>query len=451
MPKPEPESGSPHPGEDMGRRLQAGLSPAAGAAARAAARCAQAEGTGVWVVGGPVRDVLLGRRAIDLDLVVEGDGPAFARALAAREGGEVKEFTRFWTALVILPGGVKVDVTTARSESYPAPGALPEVAAGDILADMHRRDFTINAMAVRLGPDRAGEFLDPSGGRHDLATGTIRALHEGSFCDDPTRILRAIRFAARYRFTLEPQTSTWLTEAVAGGLLDEVSRQRLRAEIVAILSERDPRHSIAQLQQAGVWAALFSGDWCYPDEVFNPAVDELDRLLDWFADLSTRPVEGRPEAWIVLWLLLMSSTGPETAQMLTVEYHLGRRAIRCALETTRRGETSLRVLREPAATAGDIFWALTDTEPETILALLLRSGSEPGVRDRIAWFENELRTTDPLLTGEDIMALGAREGPVVGAVLRTLLSARLRGEYSTRQGALELAERLLKDMSSTPE
>src|SRR5262249_60908715 len=175
--------------------------------------------TEVYLVGGLVRDLLLARPATvgDLDLIVEGDHGDLARRLAARLGGRVREHPTFLTATVELPGRRRLDIATARRERYLRPGALPEVAAGSIREDLWRRDFSVNALAVRLRPEAWGELLDPTGGGEDLRRKEIRILHPLSFVEDPTRILRAGRFATRLDFRLEPATAPPLPGAAQLG------------------------------------------------------------------------------------------------------------------------------------------------------------------------------------------------------------------------------------------
>src|SRR3954452_1104331 len=195
----------------------------------------------VYLVGGAVRDLLLGRERTDLDVVLEGD----AAALGRRLGGEVRAHERFATAMVALDGLV-LDLATARSETYPRPGALPEVRPATLAEDLARRDFTVNAMAVPLTDE--AELIDPHGGARDLERGLLRVLHERSFVDDPTRALRAARYAARYGFDLEPDTERLLREAD----LETVSRDRVEAELRKLAAEPRARQGFALLDEWGL-------------------------------------------------------------------------------------------------------------------------------------------------------------------------------------------------------
>ena len=213
------------------------LPPALKAALRDLAVRATRRGQRAAAVGGCVRDALLGRPTRDLDVMAEGDASALAADCAAAWSARIESFGRFGTARIALPGGFKLDVATARSETYPEPGALPVVAAATLEEDLARRDFTVNAMARLVGPEGLAEALDPFGGEADLRARVLRVLHPKSFVDDPTRLLRAARYAAR--LGLKPDAGTRKLMGSAKGL-GSVSRERIRQELWRILEERDP-------------------------------------------------------------------------------------------------------------------------------------------------------------------------------------------------------------------
>ncbi|MBU0607945.1 MAG: hypothetical protein KKI08_08650 [Armatimonadetes bacterium] len=206
-----------------------------------------------YLVGGPVRDALLGRPSLDVDVCVEGDAARLAERLAERLQGRLTSHERFGTA-VVESAGWHVDVATARRETYPRPGALPVVEPAGLEEDLRRRDFAYNAMALRLDRD-LGLLCDPLGGLDDLQAGRTRGLHERTFVDDPTRIIRAARYAVRFGFPLEPMTRGWLTEAVAGGALQTVTGQRIWSELSRLLAEATAPEAVALL---ATWRVLSS-------------------------------------------------------------------------------------------------------------------------------------------------------------------------------------------------
>ncbi|HEY1596999.1 MAG TPA: hypothetical protein VGF74_16495, partial [Thermoleophilaceae bacterium] len=197
-----------------------------------------------FLVGGAVRDLLLGRPTVDLDVAVEGDARAVARELAGRLAGEAKEHERFGTATVTA-GDLSVDLATTRRETYAEPGALPDVHPAGLTEDLGRRDFTINAMALDLNGGDVGALEDPHGGRADLDAGLIRVLHGGSFVDDPTRLLRALRYEARFGFRMDEQTERLAREAAAGAGFATVSGARVRDELLDLLSEDEAPSAVA--------------------------------------------------------------------------------------------------------------------------------------------------------------------------------------------------------------
>jgi tRNA nucleotidyltransferase (CCA-adding enzyme) len=207
------------------------------------------------LVGGPVRDVLLGRHdVVDVDITLEEDSSTFARALAKRTGGRVHSFPQFLTYKVTADGLPEIDVATARSERYRQPGALPTVSPGKLKDDLLRRDFSINAIAVDI---LSGEFHDPANGVRDIETRHIRVLHDQSFIDDPTRVFRALRLAARLGFTLEQHTGELLREAIANGALTTVTKERLWRELFLAMDETDAPAVLAALAGAGALDVFF--------------------------------------------------------------------------------------------------------------------------------------------------------------------------------------------------
>ena len=226
----------------------------------------------VYLVGGPVRDVLMGRPIKDLDFVVEGDAPQVARELAEELGGEVLVHPRFGTATLVL-GENRVDIVTARRETYPQPAALPVVTPGSISDDLGRRDFSINALALSLGESRP-QVLDSHGGLDDIRNGLIRTLHPNSFVDDPTRILRAVRYEQRLDFRIEQETQAQLLGAATQGYLTSVTGDRLRHELERMLQEERPDLPFGRLGELGILAVI------HPSLAGEPATARLSAVAD---------------------------------------------------------------------------------------------------------------------------------------------------------------------------
>jgi tRNA nucleotidyltransferase (CCA-adding enzyme) len=350
---------------------------------------AAAGGAPTYLVGGAVRDLLLGRERTDLDVVVEGD----AAALAAKLGGESVADDRFATAKAVLDG-VEFDLATARAESYPHPGALPEVRPASVREDLARRDFSINAMAVPIGSEP--ELIDPHGGLADLEAGVLRVLHERSFVDDPTRALRAARYAARFDFAAEPETEAMARRAD----LSTVSEDRVESELMRLA--REPR--------AGKGFELLA-EWSLVE-----LPPEGARLIDTVEALLERP----PWAGTVDRALAVHAAATGRAPGAAGRVHdllAGARELAGA---------------SPARPSEAVALASGRGEVELLLARALDAG----------WLDRylaEWRDVRLEITGEDLIEAGVPEGPGVGRGLEEALRRKLDGEISGRDDELRVA------------
>ncbi len=333
----------------------------------------------VYLVGGAVRDLLLGHPRADVDLVVEGD----ATALAARLGGASAEHDRFGTVKVEVEGH-EVDIATARTETYPEPGALPEVTpAASVEADLDRRDFTINAMAIPLSGE--ARLIDPHGGREDLERRLLRVLHGGSFADDPTRAVRAARYASRFGFTLEPETDRLLRQAD----LATVSADRRRAELERLAAEPNGRIGLGLLAGWGIIDLRQDG------VELMEAVDDLLRVSHW------DELVPREQA------LIAAALGPE-------------------------GSEDVLASMWPPQPAEAVELAERRDPVELILARAMGA----------SWLDRyltEWRSVQLEIGGEDLIAAGVPQGPAVGRGLRAARRRKLEGEISGRDQELEAA------------
>lgn len=337
-----------------------------------------AQGTPLYLVGGALRDRLLGRQPAGLDVAVEGDAATVARRL----GGEVTEHPAFLTAETTL-GGVELDLTSTRRESYPAPGALPVVEPASIAEDLPRRDFTVNAMAVPLQGEP--ELIDPLSGLDDLRAGLLRVLHDRSFADDPTRALRAARYAARLGFELEPHTA----ELITGADLGSVSADRRAAELLRLAAEDEAARG---LELASRWGLVTSRPGAAE---LVPAVDSLLREPPW-SELAPRPRA-----------MLVAALGPE-----------GREAKLAAAQPARPSEA--------VELAGDA------SGEELLLARAMGAG----------WLDDYVREWRQVrleIDGAALIERGVPEGPAVGRGLAHALRRKLDGEVSGRDQELQAA------------
>jgi tRNA nucleotidyltransferase (CCA-adding enzyme) len=360
---------------------------------------------GVWVVGGAVRDTLIGRDPRDLDLVVEGDAAAAARLL----GGDSLVHERFGTATA----AGAVNLAAARRERYAHPGALPDVELGaPIEEDLARRDFTVNAIAVRLAD---GHLEAVPRALEDLSERRLRVLHPGSFADDPTRLLRLIRYAARLRFQIEEETRAWAVEAIAGGALETVSAARLGAELRLLLGEPMPA-AVCGLEAFPLGVRLFDAFAVDPD-----LVERAQRLT---------PHDGRADL-VPLAASLLDASGPALAARLdALEFPARERDAVVAAATRARALAPVLGGTDEASA----LWTLLRRElPETV-ALAGALGAPEAAR---RWLE-ELRHAKLAIRGDDLLAAGL-EGPAVGRGLDAATAAMLDGEAPDREAQLAAA------------
>ena len=366
-------------------------------------------GAGLHLVGGAVRDLLLGAAPRDLDVSFEGEPGRIESELAPALGASIESRSQFG-AYVLTVGGETLDVATARRESYPHPGALPVVSPGSMDDDLARRDFSINAMAVGLMPSEWGVLRDPHGGRADLRDGVIRVLHPASFTDDPTRILRAVRYSRRLGFRLEAGTEA-LARADAHRLRS-LSGARVRREMEHLLREERAVSMLHLAQDLGVLGAV------HPSLELRP--DALDRL---------RKAAGGLRGDSAATFAALVALGGGDAESLARRLSLGARRTALARDAKRlRG--LLPRLSAPEMSPSAVVELLEGTDSVAVSTWALLS-EDPLASARLRRFHAELRHVSPLLDGNDLIAMGVAEGPDVGALLAELRRGRLDGELAT--------------------
>ena len=375
----------------------------------------------VYVVGGAIRDLLLGGAPLDLDLVVVGDVSVLAARLGDPGGGE-RAHDRFGTATVQGAGGVRYDLAQARRESYARPGALPDVEPAGIRDDLARRDFTVNALALGVSGADAGRLVAAPDALEDLAAGRLRVLHPRSFADDPTRLLRLARYAGRLGFTLEPATERFAREAVAAGAVATVTGPRLGAELELLAAEADPAPGFAILRELGVDGALAPGFGI-----------EDPRLLE--GARAALPPDGDPAALVLG--LAVRGLAPGAARELLDRLGVGaqRRDAALAVGGAERIAVALAAARRPSQVAR----AVGQAPPEAITVAGELGGT--GARTRAREWLAAWRHTGLQIDGEDLIAAGVATGPRIGAGLRAAREAKLDGEATTREAELTVALR----------
>ncbi|HZN88219.1 MAG TPA: hypothetical protein VFB44_04545 [Thermoleophilaceae bacterium] len=380
-----------------------------------------------YLVGGAVRDLLRGADGVDIDVAVEGDARSVARALADRLGGSAREHERFGTAKV-LADELALDLATTRRETYPEPGALPEVSAAPLRDDLTRRDFGVNAMALGITGDDLGHLYDPCGGVADLETGTVRVLHDRSFLDDPTRLLRAVRYETRLGFRLDPDTERLAREAVAASALRTVSGARVRDELMDLLSELDAPAAVARLRELEI------------DRALDPALDPDPQLVA-SAALGAVAI-GADRGVAALGALIAGA--PEELDLWLADLHLLAARRDAAARAARVAPRIAATLREREHLPSELR-ALLVTEPPEALALAMALGAP--AEQILRWVE-ELRGVSLEIDGDDLLAAGVPEGPALGRALDETLRRKLDGIVSGREEELETALLLARERAS---
>ncbi len=392
-----------------------------------------AEARGVFLVGGAVRDLLLGERQVDLDIAVEGDGIAVARSLAARLKGHVRPHEKFGTAVVVVPGDdgvpLRVDIASTRSESYDYPAALPKVEHATIRSDLARRDFTINAMAVSLKPETYGALLDYFGGRADLEARRIVVLHNLSFIEDPTRILRAIRYENRYGLRMDAHTHNLARACSSMDLVGDLSSARLRDELVLLLDEEKVDFSLRRLEELGLTTSIHGRLLAGPGE--RALVKRADALR------RRHGLAVEVPAWRLRLAVLLRDLEPEEVGSWTRRMRIRRRDAdvleRVHVVAERLAE---RIARGP--TEAEVF-DLADGQPVEALLVAMAKDETGIVADRLGRFLDVSRHVRLEIDGDDLLAMGMGASPRLGKVLRNVLHLKLNGVVSGREDELAAA------------
>jgi len=410
---------------------------------RQVAEAAHQQHTAIYIVGGFVRDLLLERPSLDFDIVVEGDAIALARAFAERLGGRVTAHSRFGTAKW-LPNGshagewtAGLDFISARTEFYTHPTALPTIERSSIKLDLHRRDFTINTLAIRLDGRHFGELHDYWGGANDLERGLVRVLHSLSFVDDPTRMLRAVRFEQRFGFQIEARTLDLLQEALP--LIDRVSGERIRHELDRSFGEENAIQVLVRLKDLkllqAIDQALIWDNWLETrfDLLLDPQFEP-----DWDISRNWRGVPVQRVLAYILWLIRLSPTDLERI----IDRLSFSRDVKDAIHSAAQLWESLGSLA--AQSPSQIVNRLDGIPKISIFAVYLACDSD-GIRELLQEYINNWSQIHAHTAGDDLRALGLPPGPHYRQILTELRRAWLDGEISSIDEEHDLLDKLLHE------
>jgi len=394
-------------------------------------------GQNVYVVGGFVRDLLLRHENFDIDIVVEGNGIKLAKALRKETNAHIHTYEKFGTAVVILPDGFRLDIATARTEFYESPGALPKVETSSLKLDLYRRDFTINTLAIKLNPKEFGLLLDFFGGQRDLKDGIIRVLHNLSFVEDPTRILRAIRFEKRFGFKIGKQTLDLMQESLKLNPLEHVAGSRIWHELKCIFLEADPGAIMAKLAQLNVLPLI------YPKLRWTKSLERLFReikiVISWYDLLYLEEDYAKEEVYL-LGLI-------DNFKKKEVESFLNRidflKSKRKTFISYRERILELYYLwqKKKEIKPSEVYFSLKEIPSEFLLYLMAKLPHNK--KKLISQYFTQWRQIKPLLTGNDLKAMGLKPGPIFKIILENLLKARLDGEIKTIEEEKALVKKFL--------
>ena len=404
-----------------------------------AGRVASSLGFKIYAVGGFVRDLVMRRENLDIDIVVEGNGIEFARKFAKKMGARVRSYSRFKTAAVVLPDGIHVDIATARLEYYDSPGALPTVELSSLKLDLYRRDFTINTLALDLAPARFGTLIDFFGALGDIKEKSVRTIHNLSFVEDPIRILRAVRFSERFGFKITPQTMHHMKNTLKLDIFRGVSGPRLADELKNILEEDIVIEAVSKLHSLGVLAHIDPKiKW---DAELSALFSRARDTLAWHRLLYTGETV---HVWLVLFLALTDSLKEVELKRLTTRLGITGKKKLAVIEGRRAGLRALkRIETRPGPLNSVVYHLLKPLPIEVILYLMEKTKDEPS-RKLFSDFITKLSVMDTALKGAGLKKLGVRQGPRIGTVLGLLLDKRLDGKISTKTEEIEFVKGFLK-------
>lgn len=395
---------------------------------------ADQRGIGCYLVGGVVRDLLLEKENLDIDIVIEADAIEFSKALSQKYQTAITIYPRFRTTTLVWPKNIVADFVSARKESYPAPGALPAVEFGTLRDDLFRRDFTINALAVSLNQPKYGLLIDEYQGLKDLKDRQIRIFHHKSFQDDPTRVLRAVRFSERLGFGFERDTRALLEEAIKGKFYRSVTAGRYFEEFKKILKETDPARALRCLDE------LHALDFL--DEHFKFTAEkekylgEVGKILEWVQEFC--PDVRSHATWLVYFMILVDDYPVETAKEMLGRFAFSRHESNKIISSKLEYEVIKRLDRQNLKPS-QIYQVLKGSSIEELIFFLTKTEKTPA-ESCIKDFLTEYRMVKLLLKGDDLMKMGIKDGKKIGAALGDLLEKKIDVGISTREEEIKFLE-----------
>ncbi|MCD6257598.1 CBS domain-containing protein [Candidatus Aerophobetes bacterium] len=395
-----------------------------------AGKLAYSMGWSVFIVGGFVRDLLLGNENFDIDLVIEGDGILYAEKLSEELGANLTIHRDFGTATLNLSENFKLDIATSRREFYPRPASLPHVKPAPLKEDLFRRDFTVNAMAISINPPDFGRLIDFFGGRRDLRERKVRVLHVRSFIDDPTRIFRAIRFEQRYNFCIEKVTERLIKLALREGVFQLLSGKRIKEELKQILEEDRPERNVYRMQKLGILKVIQPGIYLNSSRemIFDKLIDTIARYEILTGEKSKR--------WLIRLSVLLRDLTEEEIENFCSKYSFTREERETILASSKKADEIVERLTVPEMKPSSIYYLLRSYPPEALI-LAMAIAKDDIVEKRIVLYLSHLQKIELEITGDDLKKMGYKPSPEFSRILEETKKAKLDGLVKTVEEEVE--------------
>ena len=395
---------------------------------------ADMSGYNAYLVGGLVRDVLLKRDNLDVDIVIEGDGIRFAHEFAEHFDARVRSHRKFRTAVLIFPDGYKVDVATARIEYYESPGAPPIVETSSLKLDLYRRDFTINSLAIKLNKRHYGTLIDYFTAQKDIKERVLRVLHNLSFVEDPTRVFRAVRFEQRFGFKIGKLTLALIKNAVKINCFKDITGRRLFLELKLILKEQDPVKAIERMNELDL--LQFVSPEIKLTSGLQTLLEEIRSVITWYNLLY---LEEPIDTWKVYWNGLTSSLDTDSLRSLAQRIGMVDLDSRNMLSQRKNSEGLLNALFKFDGDNYQLYTSLVPYDTETLLYLMAKANNEK-IKRLISNYFSRLKGTKIQLTGKDLISVGIQPGPIFKNIFDRLLEARLDNVVKTKEDEIRFVE-----------
>ncbi len=397
-------------------------------------------GYNAFVIGGFVRDLFLYRKNEDIDIVIEGNGIAFAKTFAKLSNARIHSHKKFGTAVIIFPDGFKIDIASARMEYYKFPASLPVVEMSSIKMDLYRRDFTINTLAIQINPGKFGRLVDFFSAQKDIKDKVIRVLHNLSFVEDPTRVFRAIRFEQRFGFSIGKLTSSLIVNAVKMDFFKRLSGKRVFTELKLILQENNPSPAIMRLQDYDLLKVILPN--IKTDKNIKKQLDTAKKVIDWHDLLF---FEEPFEKWAVYFMTLIRGCDRKMTMEICRRFGISQHYRKLFCDIRFEAERRLYNLeKKPDIKNSELYHAISMFQSEIVLYMMTFATSEQ-TKKAISRYHTDLRKIKISITGKDLKKMGIKPGPIYRKTMKAVLGAKLDNMIKSEEDEFAFAMKWVRD------